>query len=145
MKHLTVFTVCIFLLSCACNPTDEITETSISNCDQKAIVDQALFNDAPADAFRFNKVVLTDECLELVLTASGCSGSNWAMEFIDSGEVAESFPVQRSVRLSLSNSELCQAIIEQTLSFDLTALQVEGNDVVLLNLEGWDEQLRYEY
>ena len=72
-------------------------------------------------------------------------GLGWREELIDSGAVMESAPPQRNIRMVLDNQELCQAVIRKETSFDISSLQVEGTDKVILHLENFEEDILYEY
>jgi hypothetical protein len=45
----------------------------------------------------------------------------------------------------LINGQACLAYFEETISFDLTPFQIEGQNEVPLQIEGWDEALLYVY
>ncbi len=75
--------------------------------------------------------------------ASGCDGNTWIVKLIDSGEIAESYPCQRTLRLSLDNQEECEAIPTKEISFDISDLQIMGNNKVILHVSG--EEILYEY
>ena len=57
----------------------------------------------------------------------------------------ESFPVQRNITLILVNQEACLAIFTKKVSFDLTDLQVEGEDEITFNLEDYEDSISYTY
>ncbi|SDX36738.1 hypothetical protein SAMN05444411_10516 [Lutibacter oricola] len=91
-----------------------------------------------------NSASIDDDCLKINYSSSGCSGDSWEVKLIDAGVIMESFPPQRNIKLSLKNEEICEAYFTKEISFDIDKLQVDG-EVVLLNLEGFDTQIRYEY
>ena len=47
--------------------------------------------------------------------------------------------------MELINQDLCEANFIKTVSFDLIPLQLEGQDLLPLNIYGWNEQVIYEY
>ena len=47
--------------------------------------------------------------------------------------------------MELINEESCEAYFIKTVSFDLKPLQIDGQNIVPLNIYGWNEQLIYEY
>ncbi|NRA91407.1 MAG: hypothetical protein HRU26_01765 [Psychroserpens sp.] len=79
------------------------------------------------------------------MSASGCDGDTWSLILVDSGNVAESFPPQRFLKLIFSNEEECLAAITQSRIFNLANLRVEGTNEVVLNIEGIPEPLNYMY
>lgn len=144
MRQMTVYLIALLSLF-ACKETDEPLPEPATNCDQFVIVGAEQFDEAADDFHVISRAEIVGDCLEVDFTASGCNGDRWEVTLIDSEAVAESFPVQRSIRLSLNNPELCQAIFMQTHSFDLAPTQIEAYDTIIFNLEGWEDALRYEY
>lgn len=150
MKNLIfLILACVFI---SCNSDDDgdaknkvITDPLTYACDQKVVVSSDQFEDATTSDFVFTDYSITEGCLELAYSTSGCDGSTWTVELIDSGSVMESYPPQRNIKMVLDNQELCQAVIRKETSFDISSLQVEGTDKVILHLENFDEDISYEY
>ncbi len=67
------------------------------------------------------------------------------MELISSTSILESFPVQRLVKVELDNEDACLAVFQKTVSFDLAPFQVDGQNQVILNNDGWDQPITYQY
>jgi hypothetical protein len=67
------------------------------------------------------------------------------MELYDSGTVDDYSPLQRYLRMKLTNTELCTAVPIKTVSFDIRPLRVLGKNSVELNLDGWTGSLVYQY
>lgn len=90
---------------------------------------------------------INDDCLKIKFSSSGCDGKTWETKLIDSVGIMESFPPQRNLRLSLKNEELCLRIVTKELTFDISNLKVDGNQVLLnvSNSNGQSEQILYEY
>lgn len=116
----------------------------LKTCDKPVEIDADLYAETGDEVFILEAEIVGD-CINLLFGASGCDGETWTVAMYDAGVVAESFPVQRFLRFGINNSEECQAYITKSTSYDLSELKVEGNSAVLLNLGGWEEQLRYEY
>ena len=114
-----------------------------SNCDQDVIIDEDEFNTAPDDFVYINNLEIVDNCLKIKFSASGCGGYSWVVKLIDWGIVAESYPEQRTLRLSLDNKELCNAIVFKEISFNIEDLQVYGSKRIALNISG--QWIIYEY
>lgn len=116
---------------------------SQSNCDQDVIINQAEYENAPNHPVSIEDMQIEDNCLRIKFASSGCSGSTWVVKLIDMGVVAESYPCQRTLRLSLDNKEACLAVIDKEMSFNIEDLQIHGDNKVLLNISGtW---ILYEY
>lgn len=142
MKNLLFVLGLIFVIP-SCEEADE-SDFLDSECGQTTIVDNNLYKNGQSGSFSIRNISVVGDCLEVEIQSIGCASESWELNLVDSGGVAESNPEQRFLKLFLDNEELCTAVIGKTFSFDLKPLRT-GNDVVLLNLEMWDEQIRYEY
>lgn len=129
------------LLATQCN--EEILEPN-PQCPKQVVISEAEYKNAPADDLIILRASLSENCLSIEFTASGCDGSAWEINLIDANVVMESYPVQRNIRLSLRNLEECDAVISKTVSFDISPLQLDY-DEILLNLTNSDDQLLYKY
>ncbi len=129
----------LYLFSACSDDGDE------SMCDQKVIVDSERHMNGPSDHVQITDARIEGDCLLITFGASGCSGDNWNLALFDAAVIAESFPVQRYVRLSLDNHEDCLAFFTREMSFDLEPIQLKEYDTIIINLEDYDQQLQYEY
>lgn len=134
----------ILLVLIGCNDQDDDSILRGDNCSQQVIISSELYENASEDALTIIDSEIIGDCLQINFGASGCDGKSWELQLIDKGEVLELVPLQRNVRLSLKNEELCQAQFTQEVSFDISSLQLPGNKL-LINLEGVDEHLVYDY
>ncbi len=121
-----------------------VPENSLS-CGGKAVIDGDLFANAPSDDLVINTVELNGNCLTMNYSASGCDGASWELKLIGSMATTRSIPPQRPIRLSLKNEELCEAFITREVRFDISDFQIEGMQKVVLNIEGYNSQIVYEY
>lgn len=112
-------------------------------CDQDVIIDKEEFENAPSDPFDVERYEIVGNCLKIKFSAGGCDGNSWVVKLIDLGTVAESLPCQRTLRLSLDNTEECAAYITKEISFNIEDLQIAGNNCVQLNIFG--DWILYEY
>jgi len=122
---------------------EEIIGVHMLSCDQGVIISPEEFNNAPKDPLSITEMTITGDCLNIKFSASGCDGNTWIVKLIDSGNVAESYPCQRTLRLSLDNKEECLAVPGKEISFDISDLQIVGNDKVILHVSG--QEILYEY
>ena len=142
MKTINIFlvTIIISVLSTACENDDKIKES----CDEEVIISRYEYDNAPNDQLSIISVEIVDNCLKINFGSSGCDGSTWELKLIDSGDIMESLPPQRTIRLSLKNDELCLAYFTKEVIFDISALKLEGNSVIL-NIDNYEDQVIYEY
>jgi hypothetical protein len=114
-----------------------------STCDQNVIISELEYQHAPNEHFTITEIKIEGDCLNIKFSASGCDGTSWKVKLIDSGNIAESYPCQRWLRLSLENKEMCDAVFEKEISFNIKGLQIQGNDKVILHVSG--NEILYEY
>ena len=110
--------------------------------DFTTLISSEEYLNAPSDQLTINSLEITENCLKINFGSSGCSGDTWELKFIDSEDILESIPPQRNLRLSLKNEEECEAFITKELSFDISNLQVDGNQVQL-NITNSDDEILY--
>ncbi len=138
-RFLLCFSFLLILLSC-----DE--NSNLSPYDNlSTVVDSKLFEKTSGSNFTIQSAIIKDGFLEITLAASGCNGSTWKARLIDSGLIAESYPVQRYARIEFVNGEECMAYLTKTFAFDLSLLQVPDANRVAINLTGWNNSLLYTY
>ena len=128
---------------------------SYSGCITESIpdinIDDELFQNAPRDAFQFNSVLLIGD-LFIVNVSYGGGCEDHTFDLIATSFM-ESNPVQ--VNLVLSHEDYddpCDMWVTEPLMFDMEPLKTswqesyqQSSGIILLNLEGWDNQLSYEF
>jgi hypothetical protein len=115
-----------------------------STMNQKAII-----GEAPADnpSTQINRAVIKDNTLELEVSYSG-GCEEQVFDLVGNEMIMKSFPPQRSVVLVRdSKGDNCREWLTKTLIFDITELHhnKKVDAVIVLRLEGFDEELRYIY
>jgi hypothetical protein len=142
MKNTILFTF-ISLLSLGCL-TNDTNNTSDSLCDYEPIADGDLFQTAPDDPFTFIAIQVDGDCLIVKFSyGGGCVETD--VNLIDADIVMESYPVQKNIRLSLNDTDDCEAIVTVERSYNLVPLRAQGEDKISFNMAGWDAALLYEY
>ncbi len=131
----------MLLMNFQCDDDD----TVVIPCGTEVMIDSATYESAESSYFGVLNVSLNNDCLMVHITSSGCDASSWELTLIDSENIAESMPPQRYMKLTLNNNEACLAVFEKEETFDLTSLQVEGTNEVVLNIEGLPESVLYTY
>lgn len=151
MKTINLFwsiLVCICSFSCGSDDEGNANNNDLNDytiCDFMTIESANLYENAPNDDLIINSITLIDDCMIFEFSAGGCDGSTWEVQLIDSGQILESFPIQRNLRLSLNNQEDCEAFVTKSLSFDIANLQDDGNNQVVFNVDNFESQVLYEY
>ena len=113
-------------------PIEDVTKQS--HCDKDVIVSATEFENAPYDWLMITDMKIVNNCLKIKFQSGGCDGSTWKVELIDGGVIMESYPCQRILRLSLDNKEICDALPVKEMSFNIEALQIQGNKAVTLHI-----------
>lgn len=129
------------IVSCSKTNSDDPTNES---CPTKAIESESQYNSQTDEPFIIDTAFIDDQCLFVNIEhGGGCEDLTYIL--VDRGDVAESYPVQRWIKLLIEGTDPCDAIVKQNLSFDLTPIQASGEDISTLHLEGWDAPLVHEY
>lgn len=139
-KIVTLLIIGLLILNCS----DSDDNKNSTPCDFVTIVSAEQYKNAPAAPLKINRVEITENCLKIYFSAGGCNGDTWKLKLIDSEDILESHPAQRTLRLSLKNEEDCFAMITKELTFDISNLQVDGNRVQL-NITNYESSILYEY
>lgn len=132
-----LFILIAFAVFSACNKEDSTDK-------EQLIVSMSQFEDAPKDPFQFKKVTLVGDCLTIIINYGGGCGEVKAL-LIDSGGVDDSLPVQRYLRLSFEDDDLCEALVEKEFTFDLEPIKINSENQIKMNLEGWNVPILYSY
>lgn len=138
-----LFVVLSLFFSCEeeTDNSDENVMIDPTNCDFTTIVDANDYASAiESDELSIHSMQIEDECLSITYSAGGCDGESWETRLIDSGEILESFPIQRNLIFELVDNEACEAFITKTTSFDISELK-EGYDEVILNITNVDKSI----
>lgn len=139
---LTAFTIISLAFFSACSSN---SSNDYSTCQDTAqIVSDPAFDLINTSNYEITSVTLNEDCLDITVSSSGCSANNWTMSLFGATTVTPNTS-QRSVKVELTNNEVCLAILPKTVSFDLTPYRIQGQHIALLNLAGWDQQIIYTY
>ncbi|PWJ42802.1 hypothetical protein [Sediminitomix flava] len=107
------------------------------------ISNQYCYESTYTEGYEIEDAVIEGDSLSFTLHSSGCDGNSWEVALIDSEVIAESYPVQRYFKVSLTNTEACFAVISKTYTIDISALK-NDSDKTILHIEGLEESLLYE-
>lgn len=110
-----------------------------------AVLSYTRFLEPGSSHFTLNKATIVGDNLEIEISASGCSGMTWKVGLVDSEAVAYSLPIQRFMRVTFENMELCLAYFTKKYTFDLKPIRVQGYNKIHINLNNWDSPLIYSY
>ncbi|WP_445712256.1 hypothetical protein [Flavobacterium sp.] len=140
MKNKTLFMFLLLFGILACNDDDDST----GSCNMTTVISSQQYANEPSGELTINHLEINGDCLKINFSSNGCNGDTWVVKLIDSEEILESNPAQRELRLSLKNDEDCGVSITKELTFDISNLQLEGNQVVL-NILNPNHRILYEY
>jgi hypothetical protein len=144
MKNLTsLFIIIIMFLSC--NNDDNCPPIDTSCGPNSIIVSESTFNAIENYNYQISNVVLNGNCLAITISSSGCNPDNWSMNLFSTNAFYTVFPLQRVAKIELITNEVCGAVFQKTVSFDLKPFQIAGQNNIPINLQGWNEQINYQY
>jgi len=142
-KNIIIILLGMIALSCNSDDDNSIIE---NNCDfLSEIISENDFNGINTSNYVITDVELNNECLIITFGSSGCGTELWEENLYSTDAFYAVFPLQRALKMELINKELCQAVFQKTVSFDLTPFQIDGHNELPLNIDGWNEQITYEY
>ena len=143
MKKLLLFLPIILILSCN---SENDNSTIENNCDfTSEVIFEEDFNAISTSNYGIIEVELNGDCLGITFGSSGCGTDLWEENLYSTDVFYNVFPLQRDVKMELINDEACLAFFQKTVSFDLTPFQIDGQSDLPLNINGWNEQITYEY
>ena len=148
MKIIFIFFILltsVLAINSCCEDTENNEINGVcgtTNCDSWVIIDDSLFQNAPNDHVDILDMSIEGDCLKVKFASSGCSGDTWEVLLIGKKEWLYSNPPSKELRLSLKNSELCEAYITKEISFDIRELH--QTDSVKLILSNYDEWILYK-
>jgi len=141
MSYRFLIIIVLFLAILGCDKDDDNHSV---DCEFSTLISSEAYENEPSDLVTINSLKINGDCLKINFSAGGCNGNSWEVKLIDSEETSKSLPVQRNLRLSLKNEELCYAYITKELTFDISNLKISGNKVQL-NITNSDDTILYEY
>lgn len=142
MISKSLIIVAILLLSACTKKNNAVDNPS---CGKAVIIDQNSYTKTDTTNYIITNATINGNCLEISFGSSGCSGNTWITELVDADAVLESNPVQRKIKLKLTNNELCAAAFKKTVSFDISKLKVSGTKKIILGLAGHSDPLIYNF
>jgi hypothetical protein len=117
-----------------------------NNCDfTSVIISENNFNTIDTSNYGITDVELNNDCLIITFSSSGCGIELWEENLYSTDAFFNIFPLQRALKMELINDETCQSVFQKTVSFNLTPFQIDEQNEIPLNIEGWNEQIIYEY
>ncbi|EDP71605.1 hypothetical protein FBALC1_03937 [Flavobacteriales bacterium ALC-1] len=134
---LFVLSVCALVFVNSCDNDDD---ASNSECDFNIIADENLYAEPSPSDYNISNAEINEDCLEITIQASGCSGSTWEVDLISN--ITPSIGFTRTIYLSLklTNLEACAVFITKTYSFDISHLRNEFI-TTFISIEGWDDTI----
>jgi len=144
MKNIFAFILLgIILGSCS---DDDTNIGYVSDCEViSQVIDEVPFQGIETYNYLITDIEMNQNCLEITFASGGCDGNTWEVNLFSKDVLLDALPLQRVVKMELLSEEICLAYIEQTISFDLTPFQIEGQNEVPLNIEGLEEVIIYQY
>ena len=142
---ISLITVGVVLSGC-------INSTNNNDSQKSIVLDDALFQSAPRDtSTNIITIKLEDGLLQINVTFSGGCEKH-VFDLIGMTSFMESNPVQVNVVLSHNNTDPCDSIVNESLTFDLSPLKElwqqyyhSDSGTIIIWFEGWEESILYEF
>ena len=142
MKGFFALFVLIGILLISCSTDDN----QPNDCDSTSeVIAEDNFDAINTSNYVVSDVQLNGDCLEITIGSSGCDPDLWELNLYSTNAFYAIYPLQRAVKIELINDQACLAFFQKTISFDLIPFQIETQNELPLNIEGWNEQIIYEY
>ena len=150
--NIKFLTACLFtLLLISCTDSENESENTITNnCEYPTKINFEEYWNGQTNLVMINSLTINDDCLKLNFTGAGCDETPWSVELIDSGEILDGNPKERNLRLYFDHVDMCLVHTTKEVTFDISQLQIDGNEV-LLNIKivpdnfFFYKQILYEY
>ena len=134
-----VFFVCVVGILGSCSVNDEIPLSAA--CGNLVTEDQSFYDAISTNNYTITGVSIDRNCLTISISSSGCSGNSWAGTLVAAEDQQPSIPPKRELRLSLINNEACLAVFQRSFTFNLNNIRPDDSEILVLDLEGWDQQI----
>ncbi|MDR0294827.1 MAG: hypothetical protein LBH91_01360 [Prevotellaceae bacterium] len=145
MKRVAILLSLVAFLGVSCEKREQDNQ---ENWNKDVIISAEKYENAPNDPhMRILNLEIEGDSLKIKFNSSGCSGSTWVVKLIGLGNYDKSYPPQTTLRLSLDNKEMCEALIYKEVSFNLEPVKKyfnhHGTNKIYLNIS--DKGVLYEY
>ncbi|WP_196890063.1 hypothetical protein [Aureivirga sp. CE67] len=138
-KILLSATILLLTISCV---KDE--EKPLLTNSSEIRIDNNIFTSGPKDPFTIDNAYINNDILTITIDYGGGCGTV-SYDLVTSDSYLTTDPLQKNIRLAFDDNDNCEALKELLLNFDLSKIQDENSDKIIINLENWDEPLEYNY
>lgn len=99
--------------------------------------------DYGTDPYTIKSAKIIGDCIEIVITESGCNGDTWTAQMISVGELHVGTTVHFGI--AFSDKEACRAVVEKAFYFNLKKLRKEDVRQRTIKLMNWNKELTYRW
>lgn len=139
-NNIIVVNVLVLSLLVGCQENNDLLE---QRC-QSIVIDKLLFLSSRTDNYKFEKINVVENCLEVTIRyAGGCGDIVTSM--VDSEDIEELPQLTRHLSLDLEDNDPCEALITKSVSYDLVEIQVPEAKEIYLDISGWPTPVLYKY
>ena len=144
MKKIIPYLLFLTIFITSCEKDD--CPNPISTCGNSGIITtDNVYNAITSENYTISAVALNGNCLSVTYGSSGCDASTWITNLYSTNNFFSVFPLQREAKLEVITNQLCGAVFQKTVLFDLTSFQISGQNQIPINLLGWSQQIIYNY
>ncbi|HET8855128.1 MAG TPA: hypothetical protein VFM60_04315 [Salinimicrobium sp.] len=136
-------TVYLMLFLISFSFTNCTVEDNKQDCSGKTVISDEIYN-SPSDPHKIIDATVTDDILKLsIVYGGGCK--EVCADLIAQEKTLITDPLQRNINIFFVDNDMCEALIKEDWSFNISSLQVDGENEIQLNLEGYPEPFIYRY
>jgi hypothetical protein len=115
------------------------------------VIDEAKYDASVLDDYLMKYAFIEGDTLSVIVQyGGGCGSANFTL--ITNGQFMESDPVQLDVVLAFQDEDPCEALIQKSICFDISALADLYNDsyqtsggTIIIRLKNYDDQIGYVF
>jgi len=138
-KNILIFMAVTVICSCTENTPEELSYL---------VFDQELLVNHVEEDIKTDTAYIKGDQLYVKVIYSGCDATNATL--ISAENFKESYPVQLDMKIKLGDPGLCEKIIHDEFTFELTAIKErylkqyqEKSGTILLDIKNWNSLVEY--
>ncbi len=147
LKGALIIVGALIIISSSCKMRGEMKKSLADQTEMISILEiDPTYKNIKTDSFRLlESNVEGDNLILLVQYGGGCREHEWKLK--TNGAYAKSLPPQITLNLEHNaNSDMCRALVTDTLKFNLEPLRYPGNLELYVRILGYEKQVnRYTY
>lgn len=139
--HFKYLFLLITLVALSCSK--ETNDSKV--CGDSVIIEDYDSGNFPDTEMRVQSMEIQGDCLAITYASGGCDGDTWTSNVYSKVGYSKTIPPERYAIFELIDLEECEAFITKTTEFDLSTMQIEGEQTIRIIFDNYEEVLTYTY